>query len=277
MEIEKNISLANFTTLGVGGAADFFARIRDSAELKSAVEFAASEKIPFFIFGGGSNILFSDAGFRGLILKNEIGGIEFGENSARVGAGEILANLISAAAKKNLAGLENFAGIPGTVGGAVVGNTSKIGEKVARVTIFENGEMKILARGKLKFEYRDSNLRGKILVAVEFELEKSSENLSAKIAEIAREKIQKQPVKNTAGSWFKNPPGESAWQLIEKSGAGNSQIGGARISDRHANFFENAGGATAADFFALEKIVAEKVEKKFGVKLEREVILVPEK
>ncbi|MFH0834009.1 MAG: UDP-N-acetylmuramate dehydrogenase [Patescibacteria group bacterium] len=276
MEIEQNISLANLTTLKVGGSADFFARVRNSAELKSALDFADSKKIPVFVFGGGSNILFADAGFRGLVIHNEIGGIEFANNFVRVGSGENLANLIAQTAQKNLAGLENLAGVPGSVGGAVVGNSNEIGEKISRVTIFENGTEKILERADLKFEYRDSNLRDKILLAVEFELKKSSLDLPQIIQTKIAEKVQKQEFKNTAGSWFKNPVGQKAWELIEQSAARNLKVGGARISAKHANFFENAGGATAADFLELEKKVVAAVEDKFGVKLEREVVVVSE-
>lgn len=285
MKIQENIALKEFTTLGVGGSADFFARVRSLDELKLAVEFAKNKNLPIFVLGGGSNILFSDRGFRGLVIKNEICGIEFVENFVRVGSGEPLANLISQAAEKNLADLESLAGIPGTVGGAVVGNSNKIGAKVSRLKIFENGEIKILEKNSLKFKYRDSNLRDKILIEVEFELQKSSLDLKKKIQKIVAEKIKKQPFKNTAGSWFKNPPspsglrracpsGKSAWELIEQVGCRGLQVGGARVSEKHANFFENVGGATVADFLALEKIVVEKVREKFGVELEREVVVV---
>lgn len=274
MEIKKNISLAEFTTLRVGGAADFFARVSNFDELKIALEFSHKQKIPIFIFGGGSNILFSDRGFRGLIIKNEIQKIEFTENSVNVGTGVSLANLVAMTAKANLAGLENLAGIPGTVGGAVVGNSNGIGEKVSRLKILEDGEIKTLEGKDLQFEYRDSNLRDKILVEIEFELQKSSLDLKKEIQKIVAEKIKKQPFRNTAGSWFRNPENEKAWELIEKSGARNLKTGGAKISEKHANFFENAGNATAADFLALEKIVVEKVREKFGIELEREVVVV---
>ena len=276
MEIKKNISLTNFSTLRVGGTADFFARVSDLDELKEVVKFADSQNLPIFVFGGGSNILFSDAGFRGLVIKNEIRKIKFSANSAMVGAGELLANLLAQAVKNNLAGLQNLAGVPGTVGGAVVGNANSIGEKVSRVTIFSNGESKILERKDLKFSYRDSNLRDKILVEVEFELQKSSANLIKEFQKIVTEKLAKQPFKGTAGSWFKNPPDLAAWELIEKAGCRGLKIGGAQVSEKHANFFQNAGRAMAADFLELEKMVVEKVQEKFGVKLEREVIVVAE-
>ena len=276
MQIERNISLKKFNTLKIGGAADFFARVSDLKELKKAVEFANAKGLQIFVFGGGSNILFSDAGFRGLIIKNEIHKIEFSENFATVGAGELLANLISQSVKKNLAGLQNLAGTPGTVGGAVVGNANSIGEKVSRVTIFQDGTVKVLEKKDLLFSYRNSNLRDKILVEVEFELQKSSADLEKEIQKIVTEKLAKQPFERTAGSWFKNSPDLAAWELIEKAGCRGLKIGGAQVSEKHANFFQNSGDAMATDFLELEKMVVEKVQEKFGVKLEREVIVVPE-
>lgn len=284
MEIEQNVSLADFSTLKVGGPADFFVRAENLDGLKKALEFAGFKNLPVLVLGGGSNILFPDAGFRGLVLKNEITGIEFEENLVKVGAGEALASLISQSAEKNLAGLENLAGVPGTVGGAVVGNSNEIGARIISVTIFENGAAKVLEKSELEFSYRDSNLRDKILIEIEFELQESSENLKEKIADLIRQKTEKQPYIGTAGSWFRNPSsseflraspdGRSAWELIDQAGCRGLQIGGARVSEKHTNFFENTGSATAADFLELEKTVSEKVKEKFEIELEREVIVV---
>lgn len=287
MKIEKDVSLAQFSTLRVGGPADFFVRVKSKEDLSEALKFAHDNKHEVFIFGGGSNILFSDEGFRGIVIKNEISGIDFAESIVKVGAGERLANLVTAAAKNSLSGLEDLAGVPGTVGGAVVGNSNEIGERVKQVTIFKNGETKTLEKEQLEFSYRDSNLRDKVLIEVEFELQKSSENLVAKIATLAREKVAKQPFDGTAGSWFKNPSSsrtarllrtspksKSAWELIDEAGCRGLKVGGAVVSEKHANFFQNVGDATAADFLELEKMVVERVREKFGVELEREVVVV---
>jgi UDP-N-acetylmuramate dehydrogenase len=284
---EEDISLKEFSTLRVGGKADFFTRAKNIEELKEALSFAQQKKLPTFIFGGGSNLLFSDEGFRGLVIKNEIQNVEFTKNVVRVGSGALLAALVMESARRCLAGLENFAGIPGTVGGAVVGNANEIGEKVAHVKILSaEGEEITVARDDLEFSYRGSNLRGKIIAEVEFTLEKATSDLQTKVAEAAREKTMKHPYEGTAGSWFRNPsfvrcgglrrtsPGDKkAWELIEKAGCRNLSVGDAVISEQHANFFQNAGEATAADFLELEKQVVKKVEQKFGVKLEREVVV----
>ncbi len=194
----------------------------------------------------------------------------------QVGSGVPLAMIVMECARRNLKNLENFAGIPGTVGGAVVGNANGIGEAVSRVKILENGEVKIFKKKNLKFSYRYSNLRGKILTKIEFNLKKTDEDLQRKVAELAHEKFAKHPFEKTAGSWFKNPEGEQAWKLIDTAGCRGLKIGDAVVSEKHANFFQNAGKATAIDFLELEKMVAEKVFAKFGIRLEREVVAVPE-
>ena len=202
--------------------------------------------------------------------------MKFTENSAAAGSGILLAALVAECVRRGLKNLENFAGIPGTVGGAVVGNANGIGEFVSRVRILENGEVKIFEKKDLEFGDRDSNLRGRILVEIEFALEKTDEDLQKKIEELAREKLAKHPFEKTAGSWFKNPEGEQAWKLIDTAGCRGLKIGDAVVSEKHANFFQNVGEATAADFLELEKKVVEKVSTKFGIQLEREVVAVPE-
>ncbi len=289
MKIEENIPLKDFTTLEVGGAADFFTRVKSGEELKKALAFADKKKIPFFILGGGSNLLFLDEGYRGLVIKDEIQNVEFEENTVKVGSGVMLAALVMESARRGLAGLEQFAGIPGNVGGAVVGNANGIGEVVKKVKVLNaEGEEVIFFQEHLEFDYRKSALQDtkSFLIEAEFELKETEKDLQQEVGEIAREKALKQPYAKTAGSWFKNPsfaPSElrracpqqmRAWELIDQAGCRGLIVGDAVISERHANFFQNAGKATTNDFLELEKKVVKKVEEKFGVRLEREVVVV---
>jgi len=276
MQIEKNILLKEFTSLRVGGSADFFVRVRSGEEMQKALEFAKEKNLPVCVFGGGSNLLFADDGFRGLVVKNEIQNVEFKNNVVKVGSGVPLAALVMESARRNLSGLEQLAGVPGTVGGAVVGNANEIGENVLRVHVLRDGEEKVLEKKDLEFSYRDSSLREEVVTEVELELATSENDLQQEASDIAREKIMKQPYDGTAGSWFKNPPDQKAWELIEQAGCRDLKVGDAVISQKHANFFQNSGEATTADFLALEKMVVEKVEEKFGVRLEREVVVVGE-
>ena len=290
MKIEEQVSLAQFTTLRVGGPVDFFVRVRSKEDVKEALDFVSKIPpnpplrkggLPVFIIGGGSNILFADAGFRGLIIKNEIQNVEFISNSAKVGSGTSLAGLVMESAQRGLAGLENLAGVPGTIGGAVVGNANEIGNLVKSVTVLDaSGKEKILQKNDLDFSYRDSSLKKleSFLVEVELELQPTKEDLQKQIGESAREKVLKHPYSGTAGSWFKNPSSsdKKAWELIDEAGCRGLQVGGAQVSEVHANFFQNTRNATAADFLELEKIVQEKVMDKFGVELEREIIVLRE-
>lgn len=301
MQVERGISLKECSTLKVGGAADFFVRAKNIEDMREALQFAKEKELPFFILGGGSNVLFADEGFRGVVIKNEIQHVEFSDTMVAVGSGAPLAAMVMETARRGLAGLEKFSGIPGTVGGAVVGNANEIGEKVTQVkTLNEAGEKTVLGRNDLEFSYRDSNLRDKTVLEVIFELETTDRNLSEEVAHLAREKVAKHPFDRTAGSWFKNPssltlirtsPSSScstgllrtspdnrkAWELIEQAGCRSLRSGDAVISEQHANFFQNTGEATAQDFLELEKQVVEKVEERFGVRLEREVIVVSAK
>jgi UDP-N-acetylmuramate dehydrogenase len=297
LKIIKDVSLKKFNTLRVGGMADFFVRIISVDELMEALNFAQARSLQIFILGGGSNLFFSDQGFRGLVIKNEIQKIQFTKNIVRVGSGVLLSTLVVESAKRGLAGLEEFAGIPGTVGGAVVGNSGGIGDWILDVGYwtldFERSQgvkdrnfiSKVKnPKSKVQFSYRDSNLRDKIVVEVEFELRETDEDLLEEVARLAKKKLAKQPFKNTAGSWFKNPSlielqktgieKKLAWEFIEQAGCRELRVGDAIISREHANFFQNAGEATAKDFLELERLVVEKVEEKFGVKLEREVVVV---
>jgi len=279
MKIAERVLLAEFTTLGVGGMADFFARVCSIQDAQDALVFACKKKLPIFVLGCGSNLLFSDAGFRGLVIKNEICGLSFFEKSVQVGSGIFLSDLIIKLAKRNLANLENFAGIPGTVGGAVVGNANNIGDNVISVVVLTTtGEIKTFSKEELRFAYRQSVLQKSnyFLVEVKFELMLSHENLLQKISTTVREKITKQPFKKTAGSWYKNPKKQKAWELINAVGCRGLRVGGATVSMQHANFFQNSGHATATDFLELEKKVSAKVLEKFKIQLEREVIVVPE-
>lgn len=243
-----------------------------------------------FALGSGSNVLFADEGFRGLVIKNELYDLEFDNLKVRVGSGVLLAALIQEAIQRKLSGLEKLVGVPGTVGGAVVGNANEIGERVNSVKVLTSkGEEKTLGGADLQFEYRGSALKGSdnFLFEVELKFSPGGEDLQQKFAETAREKNLKQPFEGTAGSWFKNPPSsretglrraspqkKKAWELIEQAGCKNLKVGEAVVSEQHANFFQNLGEATAKDFLELEKQVLEKVEERFGVKLEREVVVI---
>lgn len=277
MKIEKGVSLAQFTTLRVGGKADFFVRVKDLEEAQQVLRFAQKENLPVYFLGSGANLLFSDTGFRGIVIKNEIYSLEFSNTRVKVGSGIPIAALVMETAQRKLSGLENLAGVPGTFGGGIAGNANEIGEKLISATLLDSaGEIKQVKQDYFAFAYRYSNLKktGEFLVEGELQLEKTSEDLRKQVAQLAREKVLKQPYEKTAGSWFKNPAGKKAWELITQSGCSGLRVGDAQVSKQHANFFQNVGNAKARDFLELEKQVKEAVQNQFGVALEREVVVV---
>ena len=277
--------LARFTTVRTGGVADFFAHPRELDSLVSALRWADSEGLAVGVIGSGSNLLVADAGFRGLALKlgGELATIEREGDRVLCGGG---ARLPSAAAKTagwGLSGLEFGVNIPGTAGGAVRMNANAYGGQLARV--LERVDVATAAgverRGPddLGFEYRRSSLReGEVVALASFHLEPADpDEIKATLASMRERRREAQPSGiKTFGSTFKNPEderaqGKSAGQLLEAAGCRGLRHGGARFSEKHANFVENMGGATTADVLELMAEGRRRVHASFGVELEPEV------
>jgi UDP-N-acetylenolpyruvoylglucosamine reductase len=277
--------LARFTTVRTGGAADWFAHPRDADGLVSVLRWADSEGIAVGVIGSGSNLLVADAGFRGLALK--LGGalatIECDGDRIRCGGG---ARLPSAAAKTagwGLSGLEFGVNIPGTAGGAVRMNANAYGGQLARVLEWVDVATAagVERRGPddLGFAYRRSNLReGEVVAQACFHLTAAHpEEVKATLANMRERRREAQPSGiKTFGSTFKNPEderaeGRSAGQLLEAAGCRGLRHGGARFSEKHANFVENMGAASTADVLELMAEGRRRVHERFGVELEPEV------
>lgn len=306
--VRTNESLSEHVTLKVGGPAQYFCEAREGADLKALLGVAREHGLPVFILGQGSNIYFSDAGFKGLVVKNLCQGFEFSdEGFLETEAGVLLGQLVKMAMDRNLSGLGVFAGLPGTIGGAVYGNSGRmgheIGELVEKVLVFDlvAGEEKFLTREEIGFGYRSSGLKEAldkpVILKVWLKLNaEEPEVLRKRQAEIMEQLAEREyPPEPNAGSFFKNPgtgqaiaqaeadqPGRqavgreklTAGQLIEQAGLKGYQVGGAKISEKHANYLVNMGGATAKDIQAVAVAVKEKVKEKFGVELEEEVRMV---
>ncbi len=277
--------LARFTTVRTGGAADWFAHPRDVEGLVSVLRWAGSEDLAVGVIGSGSNLLVADAGFRGLALKlgGSLATIERDGDRILCGGG---ARLPSAAAKTagwGLSGLEFGVNIPGTAGGAVRMNANAYGGQLARalewVDVATAAGVERRAPGDLGFEYRRSNLReGEVVALASFRLEPADpEAIKATLASMRDRRREAQPSGiKTFGSTFKNPgderaEGRSAGQLLEAAGCRGLRHGGARFSEKHANFVENMGEATTADVLELMAEGRRRVHERFGVALEPEV------
>jgi UDP-N-acetylmuramate dehydrogenase len=284
----ENVPLSALSSFGIGGPADFFFEARTEAELQAAVALAVGEKYPFYVIGGGNNILFDDAGYRGLLIRNRLEGIVREEGRIRVLSGTGLPAILREALTAGLAGLEFLAGIPGTVGGAVYGNAGAYGFSIGDVletatVLYPGGERQARAREALRFGYRDSALKhgagGIILDAVLLCSPGDTRASEAKIHEILEKRRTKHPPLGTAsaGSWFKNScsaTGEriAAGQLLEQAGARGLSVGDAAVYERHCNFIINKGNAGSRDVLLLAEELKDRVYRKFGVRLEEEVI-----
>lgn len=284
--VKKNISLKNHTTFKIGGPAQYFFSARTKKDLIKAVLAAQKTKTPFFILGGGGNILAADKGFKGLVIKNEAKKFKIKKNKIIAESGAILSRVVVSAAKAGLSGIEKGSGIPGTVGGAVYGNAGwpkgdwAIGEAVeSAALLMPGGKIKKVNKKWLRFDYRNSRLKkfktGRpVVLEVVLKLKKDgAEDLIKERQEILKTRLRKIPLGFSAGSVFKNPPQKSAGYLIEKCGLKGKKIGRAKISEEHANFIINLGGAKAEDVKKLIKLAKEKVREKFKIKLKEEIII----
>lgn len=251
---QKNVLLAPYTTFRIGGPAKYFFAAKTSDDLIKAVDFARQKNLPFFILGGGSNLLVSDRGFKGLIIKTQNSEFKIQNSGIFAEAGVKLRDLVLFSIEKGLTGLEWAVGIPGTVGGAVKVNAGAFG-----------GEMKNLVKRISKID--------EVIVSVELELQKSKQEQSR---ELIKEFIEKrkltQPVSQfCAGCVFKNPEGRFAGQLIDQAGLKGRKFGGAVVSEKHANFIVNPSRAKASDVVKLIDLIKKEVKEKFNVELEEEI------
>ena len=285
--------MSRHTTFRIGGPADGFIEANSADDLHDIVLAACHHQVRYFILGGGSNILVSDAGMRGLVILNRARDIKFRTLRVKCESGVILPTLARECTERGLAGLEWAMGVPGTVGGAVVGNAGAHGGDIAQSLISANildvgGNVRDWSAQELQFGYRTSvlksqlrnpksEIRNPVVLAAEFELKQSTrEACEARATEFTEQRKHTQPPGATLGSMFKNPPGDYAGRLIEAAGLKGTRVGNAEISNVHANFFVNLGGASAAEMDALIRLAREKVKATSGIGLELEIQLVGE-
>ncbi|MFA6521010.1 MAG: UDP-N-acetylmuramate dehydrogenase [Candidatus Gracilibacteria bacterium] len=279
----KKEPLKNHCTFRIGGPADLFYELTNIEELPELLTFAEENSVPYRMVGRGTNVLFTDKGFRGLIIKNLANNYSIDGEKVVAESGVILAQLVRASVDANLTGLETFYGLPGSIGGAIYGNAgtpgNEIGKLVENITVFSIDDgIQEFKKDDLIFEYRHSSLQksDKIILSVELRLQKGdkikSKELLKQIEEIRR---GKQPIGWSAGSFFKNPSKEkAAGYLIDQVGLKGFSVGDAVISEQHGNFFMNKGNATFADMMSLAKKAKQKVKEKFDIELEMEVKII---
>jgi UDP-N-acetylmuramate dehydrogenase len=279
--VREQIPLAERTWFKVGGAAQFFAEPTSVDELKSVVKRCGDDGLHVRLLGGGSKVLVRDEGVAGMVISlanPNFANIDVAAERVTIGAGAMLASAITVTVGAGLAGLETLVGIPGTVGGALHGNAGShggdIGQWASRATVMtRSGEIIERERGDLVFAYRESSLDELVILSAEFELEREDPVVVTK-------RMQKQWIVKKAnlpmahentGCIFKNPRGMSAGMLIDQCGLKGEKVGGAEVSERHANFFVAKPGASAKDVLQLIDVVRNRVAEKMGVELETEI------
>jgi UDP-N-acetylmuramate dehydrogenase len=286
VNLEADVKLSKFTTLGTGGPATWFARPEDVPDLNELVVWAHENDLPLAPVGLGSNLLVADEGFPGLVLKLDgvLAAAKVGDGRLIAGGGAPLAVCLHRARAAGLGGIEFVCAIPGTVGGGVWMNAGAYGGDIAsvlvRAHVVDRSGAHWLTPEELGLRYRRSDLvRGQVVAGAEFRLVPSApEEIKATVLEMQRQRKGAQPTnKRTFGSVFKNPDHElTAGRMLEACGLKGHRIGGAQISPKHANFIENAGGASSADALALIGEARRRALEQFGVRLEPEVQLLGE-
>lgn len=303
-KVRLNELLSRHSTIKIGGTADFFVIVDSVENLVKLLRYLQDESIEYIVIGGGSNILFSEDRFEGVVIKIKNQKLKIKNNIIEAEAGAPTALLAQESIKNSLTGFEWGVGVPGTIGGAVRGNAGAMGREmkdfVEKVEVFRNGEVVELANFECEFNYRDSIFKHNddIILKVFLKLQKSdNKDLAKKAMETIAYRNETQPKEHSSGCVFKNVimceitnntklrnvnvPDEFAkkgkipagW-LVEQVGMKGAQAGMAKVSEKHGNFIVNLGGATASDVLALVEKIKEKVYDKFGIELEEEIQVV---
>jgi UDP-N-acetylmuramate dehydrogenase len=286
-QLREGVSLAPYTSARIGGPADFLLDVRSSEDLARKVQTLWEMEIPFRILGGGSNVLVSDKGYRGVVILNHARQVIFIEGEAipkvKAESGASLSSTSRRAVERGWAGMEWAATVPGTIGGAIVGNAGAHGGDIASCIetaeiLQRNGDTESWSVERLEYGYRTSILKRNpqryVVLSAIFRLSKTGVEIAKKkVKEFIEYRQQTQPRGPSWGSMFKNPAGKSAGRLIDTAGLKGLQIGGVRVSAKHANFFINLGDASASDALRLIRLVRKEVADRYNVNLELEVEL----
>ncbi|HET6141921.1 MAG TPA: UDP-N-acetylmuramate dehydrogenase [Candidatus Acidoferrales bacterium] len=287
VEHKPDVSLAQKTSLEIGGTSDVLL-IRKHESLPGLIQLLKGNKLPYRFLGGGSNVLLPDGDLPWVVLQlaRQDPEVRFEGNNVFVDCAADLGRTVTTCAKHDLGGMEGLIGVPGSIGGALRMNAgaygTQIGTYVREVKIYRavTGQIETLRGNEINFEYRHTSFApDDIMLTVRLELPSKSYSEILQGIRICNEKRRaSQPLnQKSAGCIFKNPPGGSAGRMIDELGLKGHSVGDARVSDRHANFFINAGHATQSDMLALIADVRQRVHEKYGVELEEEVIVWKEK
>jgi UDP-N-acetylmuramate dehydrogenase len=300
--LQKDVLLSNHTTFRIGGPAKFFCAVQNRKDLVGAIKWAKENKMPFFILGGGSNLLVSDEGYNGLVMKIQNSKFKIQNSKVICEAGVPFSKIILETAKRGYSGVEWGFGIPGTIGGAICGNAGRLGEDISQIVesvevLDENFETKTLTKAGCEFGYRESRFKnsGEIILQASLIFTKKDQAAIEKVLNEAKEVVKKSPPFPSAGCAFKNyklkeddsllkfhPELESQVRggkigvgfLIDQCGLKGKQIGGAKIWEGHANYIVNVGGAKAKDVLELIDLCRKSVKQRYNIELEEEIRII---
>lgn len=285
-KVKRNELLSQHTTMKIGGPADIFIEPASLGDIQKVMTFLKEQQIPWRAIGRGSNLLVSDKGIEGVVIKLGPGldHLTINDSTITVGGGHSLVSLSTLISKKGLSGLEFASGIPGSVGGAVYMNAGAHGSDISKILtkahiLFEDGSMEWISNDEMEFTYRTSVLQKKrpgIVLEAEFQLTKGDR--TSIVSQMQKNKDYRKETQPwnfpCAGSIFRNPLPNYAGKLIEDAGLKGYQIGGAKISEMHGNFIVNAGNATAKDVLDLIQYIKETILTSYGIKMETEVEII---
>lgn len=283
--IKVNEPMSKHTSFKVGGNADYFVKVQTVEQVINVKKYAEENNIPLYVIGNGSNILVTDRGIRGIVLKIDLQKIEINEEEVTVGAGVKVMALAQKLLSEELTGFEELSGIPGTIGGAIRMNAGAYGKEIKDICIQttcldENNNIKILKNNEQDFSYRHSIFEDKkyIILETKLKLEKGKkEEIKGKMEELSAERKEKQPWEYpSAGSTFKRKEGVITAKLIDECGLKGYSIGGAEVSKKHAGFVINKGNATAKDILDLIEYIKKNVYEKFNIEIEEEIEIIGE-
>ena len=279
--VEKDYSLADETWYGLGGPVDFFIRPKNTKQLKKVVQRCNENDIPMYVLGFGSNLLVGDEGLRAAVIKldgEQFDQVKFDDEEVVAWAGAELSKVVMESVRKGLSGIEALTGIPGSIGGAIKmnagGNFGDFGAAVDKVQLMDiEGNVFEKSKPELVFDYRRTNITAKFILNAQLKLTPAdSEQIMRTVKEIWIYKKNTQPLNTkNSGCIFKNPRGVSAGALIDRAGLKGLQIGGAVVSEKHANFINAEKGCTSSDVIQLIDTIKQKVKDQFNIDLELEI------
>lgn len=290
--IEEYVLLSKYNTTGVGGPAHYLYDAKTKSNLIDILDWAEFNQVHFVVIGLGSNLIASDNGFDGLVIRNEVSGFNIEEVAqhkaiVNVEAGTPLPSFINSLAELGWGGFENLAGIPGTVGGAICGNSSSYGSSISDTLISvvvrkEGGKLESILAKDMQYRYRRSMMHDHpywVVISAAFKVKHDNPaKITNQIRFILNRRSEEKPIGKSCGSFFKNPnKNSSAGQLIDTSGLKGLRVGDCRVSSHHANYLINDGSGTCQDILSLAKEIKEKVYEKFRIWLEEEVVILKEK